>query len=346
MWRSIKCNLMAIRRQQNQVPRYRRFVFTLNNYTEQEYIDLTTRLAPTVKWIVIGKERAPETGTPHLQGACVLGFQKTLTALKNSPGLSRAHIQQMYGQPQHSLAYCTKEDTEAFQMGVIPEPGKRTDLSVAVERIGEGMTLQQLADSDETGQICIVKYFKGLTVLRSLTRPERSGAPRTFWLYGSTGVGKTRCSVELCKLLVANEDPWMSSGSLRWFDGYDGQKAVIFDDFRAKHVNSFSFLLRILDRYPVRVEFKGGFVNWTPEYIFITCNKDPDECFSTRKQHVPEDIAQLRRRLTDIIEIESELTDASRSALVADILGQCGASIATELPTVSSDSPGDGGGEL
>lgn len=292
--------------------RLSRFVFTLNNWTQPEYDHLTKTFAPTVKWIIIGREHEKKdesgtrVGTPHLQGACILGSQWTLSKLKTLIGFKRAHIEAMRGTPEESRMYCSKEDPHPFVMGEMPQPGKRTDIAQAVSRIQAGESLKDLS-ADEAGGIAITKFYKGLTILRSLTRPPRSGAPRVFWFHGPTGTGKTRlaykCARALCKLRgVPDTDVWISSGGLRWFDGYDGHTCAIFDDFRAKHVSSFAFLLRLLDRYPVSCEFKGGFVSWTPSFIFITCPEDPNVLFSTRKEHVPEDIEQLSRRITGVFD--------------------------------------------
>jgi len=281
--------------------RLSRFVFTLNNYTEKEYQSLVD-FAPSVKWIIFGKETG-EKGTPHLQGACILGSQWTLSKLKTLIGFKRAHIESMRGTPEESRYYCSKEDSKPFEMGELPAPGKRTDIAQAVTRIQAGESLKDLA-GDEAGGIAIAKFHKGLTILRSYVRPPRAGAPGVYWFHGPTGTGKTRlaykCARALCELRgVPKTDIWISSGGLRWFDGYDGHTVAIFDDFRAKHVTSFAFLLRLLDRYPVACEFKGGFVNWTPSFIFITCPEEPQVLFSTRKEHVPEDIQQLMRRITE-----------------------------------------------
>lgn len=302
--------------------RLSRFVFTVNNWTQPEYDHITTIFAPSVKWIIVAKETG-SNGTPHLQGACILGTQCTLSKLKTLTGFKRAHIECMRGTPEESRMYCTKEDKAAFQMGTMPAPGKRTDISQAVSRIQGGESLKDLS-ADEAGGIAIVKFHKGLTILRSLTRPPRTGAPGVFWFYGPTGVGKTRvaykCARALCQLRgMPKTDVWISSGGLRWFDGYDGHTCAIFDDFRAKHVSSFAFLLRLLDRYPVSCEFKGGFVSWTPSFIFITCPEPPEVLFSTRKEHVPEDIAQLNRRISKQFEISDILDKPSRSDFVRTI---------------------------
>lgn len=315
--------------------RVSRFVFTLNNWTQEEWTYLTEEFAPQVKWIVMGKETAPETGTSHLQGACIIGTQWTFSKLKTLTGLKRAHIEVMRGTPADSLAYCTKEDSNAFVLGTLPTPGKRNDLKDATDRILAGNTLRELAGDGEVAT-AVVKFYKGLTVLRSLTRPARNGPPFVFWFHGPTGTGKTRCAFGAGRVLGSGDaDIWISSGGLRWFDGYDGQSVAIFDDFRAKHVSSFAFLLRLLDRYPVDVEFKGGFVKWTPQYICITCPYDPDECFATRKQHVPEDVAQLKRRITHVFHIPEPLGEIGIFEIIDECRGLAG------LPSLGERERGD-----
>lgn len=296
--------------------RITRFVFTLNNWTQPEYLYLTTTFADQVKWLVIGKE-VGETGTSHLQGACILGTRWAFSKLKTLTGLRRAHIESMRGKPEDSLVYCSKEDSNPFVKGTLPSPGKRNDVHAAASRILAGESVRDLA-KDEDGAVAVVKFHKGLTVLRSLTRPARDFVPFVFWIHGETGTGKTRCAFKSGRSLARNlgctyDDIWISSGGLRWFDGYDGQCVAIFDDFRAKHVTSFAFFLRLLDRYPVQCEFKGGFVSWNPRYIFITCPYDPRRCFAKRNEHVPEDIAQLDRRITRVFEF-TRLDDTQDAA--------------------------------
>lgn len=323
---------MALRRKQQ---RLRRFVFTLNNWTPEEYEYIVVDFAPTTQWMIVAQELGAN-GTPHLQGACVLGFQMAFSNLKTTPGFERAHVEPMHGTPQDSRAYCSKQDPEPFEHGELPKQGKRSDLENASEKILNGATLRELAhDGNAT---MIVKYFKGLTTLRSLVRPPRNGPPTVFWLHGPTGTGKTRTAMECGRLLSQGvDDIWVSSGTLRWFDGYDGQRVAVFDDFRSKHVSSFAFLLRLLDRYPTNVEIKGGFVNWTPDVIFITSSKHPDQTFETRKNFIPEDLAQLHRRLTRIIEFSDVGTcdDQWRDWIQGSILALCGMEISEE--EVASD---------
>lgn len=80
-----------------------------------------------------------------------------------------------------------------------------------------------------------------------------------------------------------------SKGGAMWWDGYCGQKVVILDDYRPWWC-PFSFMLRLLDRYPIQVQVKGGFVNFVPEKIVITTPKNVEDTF-TGEYRTPEDVA-------------------------------------------------------
>lgn len=278
--------------------RLRRFTLTLNNYSLDEYHDFVANLNALCSWGVLGKEVGAE-GTHHLQGAGVLKKQESFSTLKKA--FPRAHLESMKGSPQQNLDYCTKEDRDAYQFGTIPGQGKRTDLHEVADLVDGGANLREIADAHPTS---VVKFYKGIMVLRSIKagRRDPNKPPRVYWLFGPTGSGKTRAAFSYgCSTYSADETLILPDCTLQWFDTYDGQKCVIFDDFRSKGV-TFSFLLRILDRYPCSVPIKGAFVNWNPECIFITTPLGVDETFAVRAEKIPEDIRQLKRRLTAIIE--------------------------------------------
>lgn len=84
-------------------PRSRKWVVTLNNWTEEEYKSMKGYFSTQKHWI-IGKENQ---GTPHLQAFFesknAVGFN-TLKKL-----LPRAHIEKAKGDHLENLAYCSKE---------------------------------------------------------------------------------------------------------------------------------------------------------------------------------------------------------------------------------------------
>lgn len=81
-----------------------------------------------------------------------------------------------------------------------------------------------------------------------------------------------------------------------WFDGYDGQKAVLFDEM-GPGVMHWNMLKRLLDRYPMQVPVKGGSVHWNPEVIILTSNCWLELWYQDAKGMNPMDYAALERRV-------------------------------------------------
>lgn len=244
-----------------------------------------------LKWLIYGHE-VGESGTPHLQGAAVIGRQLAWATVKKAFP-PRTHIEEMKGTPHDSYKYCTKEDEHYFQHGEAPKPGKRNDILNAIHNMRETQSMREFVKDDDNAAVYI-RYTKGLQSFRSLLQQPRTPdrPPDVYWLHGDTGAGKTKHAWEfLEKQFGSTNQTWISNGSLRWFDGYDGHKGVILDDIRADSI-PYNELLRLLDRYPLRVEFKGGTVEWVPECIIITAPLPPDQFF-----RVGDDIEQLKRRI-------------------------------------------------
>lgn len=265
----------------------RTWAFTLNHYTEDELERIEEFFeAGSIKYLVYGKE-VGEAGTPHLQGTINFHSPTRLSLLKRV--LGRAHWEQCRN-PIASYAYCKKDD-DFTEFGEIPrhQKGKRTDLEKATEFLLESKDLVLFR---QTFPVHWVKYPRGFGSLLDFPGREPGLPPIVEWLHGPTGTGKTRQVIEKEPSL------WISAEDLRWFDGYEGQPAVLFDDFRADFCK-FHTLLRYLDRYPVRVPIKGGFVNFAPARIYITSCGPPRSMYNKSD----EDVQQLLRRITTVTHI-------------------------------------------
>jgi len=107
----------VIRRNTQQ--RLRRFVFTVNNYTEEEYEALKT-FAKTTQWFIMGKERG-EQGTPHIQGYINLKKKERMTALVKMIGFKGASFRPARNE-EALIKYCQKDNCE-FTLG-FPKPIK------------------------------------------------------------------------------------------------------------------------------------------------------------------------------------------------------------------------------
>lgn len=86
----------------------RNWVFTLNNYTDDDIKDITTWTDRGVEGVGYGKE-VGDSGTPHLQGFLVFTKKVSLSTVKDLNG--RMHIERMRGKLTQSIAYCSKQDS-------------------------------------------------------------------------------------------------------------------------------------------------------------------------------------------------------------------------------------------
>lgn len=262
--------------------RSRNWTFTLNNYTDDEYASLSV-INKQIRYIIFGKEIGDENHTPHLQGFVIFHNQKTFDQTKKFFG-DRYHIEKTIGSVKQNIAYCSK-DNEYIELGDAPNQGARKDIQDIKEMVAEGRPIKDIILSANSYQSAkhaqlLLSYQPAPQCLKRLVK----------WWWGPTGTGKTyRATQEY-------DDFYITMKNLKWWDGYYGQKAVIIDDFR-KDFCTFHELLRILDRYPYRIEYKGGstYIQPSTEVIIITCPYPPDQVYSTR-----EDIGQLIRRIDEI----------------------------------------------
>lgn len=109
--------------------RSRSWCFTFQNPTAA----LELRLAnladtPSVLYVIYGRETAPTTGTPHLQGYIVFSVRRRCDAIRAL--LAPAHVEIAHGSAVQNRDYCSKDgDFEEF--GTIPDDvgqGRRTDI--------------------------------------------------------------------------------------------------------------------------------------------------------------------------------------------------------------------------
>jgi len=155
------------------------------------------------------------------------------------------------------------------------------------------MVTQHIADGGNMRDLCAVatsiQSVKHAECLLKYLEAPRSEKPSVYWFWGKTGVGKTYTAFKEC-----DPAPFVLSNG-KWWDGYDGHQNVIIDDLRPEMM-PLRDLLRILDRYPVAVQVKGGQRQLVATHIYITAPLDPGAMY----RHMGEDVKQLLRRIDEV----------------------------------------------
>ena len=134
-----------------------------------------------------------------------------------------------------------------------------------------------------------------------LHQERRSWKTEVFIIYGPTGTGKTSAAWAMAPQAYLLP-PQQSSSGTGWWDGYNGEADIIIDEFYGWL--RYSFMLQLLDRYPLRVEFKGGSYNFVGRRIILTSNQPPSAWYDPTKYAYP----PLERRFDYIYEMKNDVT--------------------------------------
>lgn len=133
-----------------------------------------------------------------------------------------------------------------------------------------------------------------------------------LFVYGKSGLGKTRLAKELVSLLEqlanVNGQKWQSvlTAGTNIFDEVNGEEILLLDDVRGDSLTA-SDWLKILDPYsisPISARYQNRI--GSAKVIIITSTKHPLEFFYHTKGNDREDLSQYVRRFDFLISLESE----------------------------------------
>jgi len=278
--------------------RRRAWCFTLNNPTENEIEGVREGLQAALRGC-FGHEVA-ESGTPHLQGYLEFKHAVTLTSCKKRIGSDRAHLEVRRGTPFEAWSYCAK-DGQFEEWGDAPLEDEDPNDSW-------GLALRML---EEGGNVLdVLRRWPGH--IRSIGALERAkvaieNAETGVWrnlevtyISGEPGCGKTRMVMEnegygaVYRVRKGN-NPW---------DGYDGQEAVLFDEFRSDF--KLAAMLEWLDGYPVALpaRYTDRIAKFTR--VYIVSNWTLKEQYPTVQESDPITWQALLRRIHQVFRMDGE----------------------------------------
>ena len=242
------------------------YIFTCNNYTEKSEADLTLL---KYKYIYYGKEIAPSTSTPHLQGyLCLKDKQSESSIRKKLPGF---HLQVMRGSLEQNDLYCSKSGNTT-ELGIKPMSSKRKG-EQEKERYERAYEAAKKGDFESIDKDILIRNLGNLKKIRAEHQVKPTALDGTLdnlWIYGPPGSGKTSMAFELYP------DAYLK-GLNKWWDGYDNQEVVIIDDMDPFHKTLTQEFKVWSHHYPFPAETKGGSLCIRPKKIIVTSNYRIDE---------------------------------------------------------------------
>lgn len=265
-----------------------------------------------VQYYICQKEKCPDTGRIHYHVHLELKNQTRLTTIQNTIlNAENCHVEKVMN-IKKDIEYCSKDESRIegpWEYGEPKEPGKRTDLIEVANKIKNGYKMSQIVDENmET----YIKYHKGIEKAKMWMDKKESKKLRNIevtLIWGKSGSGKSKYVYEHVDMENCFKLDRDSTGI--WWDGYDGETVLWIDDFTSAWIQ-LGMLLNILDRYPLRLQTKGGHVwaNW--KTVYITSNTNwKDWYINIAKEHTK----AIERRIKNVIECKSNgVSDVSEVA--------------------------------
>lgn len=280
----------------------RSFCFTVNNYSEETISEL--KQLKNYKYMVLGKEIAPSTGTPHLQSFV---YMKTPIRLSNMikllndqcKSVKHIHVEQAFGTNQQAIEYCKKDKSanDIIEYGIQPVD-KSVNLTQnknksIIEDIKQGKQLKQIIEENEglylrygnnfhkMYEMFKPKYSEQLIELRPWqqqlieTVNNHPNNDRTIhWVYDPVGNnGKTVLSHHL----LANNYIKLKNGkSADIAMAWNGEN-VIFDFSRSQedHIN-YDIIESLKDGYVFSSKYESKCKHFNKPILIVFANFKPD----------------------------------------------------------------------
>lgn len=275
-----------------------------------------------VRYLVYQRERCPDTGNLHLQ--LFLQFNQAVRGAAVQKLLYPAPCDEAYRSRVHlevtksadgAKTYCSKPETrigETYECGDFTSQGKRSDLQRCAEAVLGGTTIREAFVQFPS---TMVRYHRGIEALQSAVARPRNRPPVVLVYWGESGSGKSRRAFwEARHGRVAAQSQAVEfdrygdhqrpfypilpgkPGGQDWWCTYTPGQPIILDDYHGEMgLNQFK---RLLDRYPMKVQPKGGAKEFTSNLIFITSNHNPMDWYPEASQA---DRDAIHRRFTSVV---------------------------------------------
>lgn len=270
-----------------------------------------------VSYAVYQLERSPTTGREHYQGYVEFTTKKRLHSVQQAIGDEHAHCELRKGSRSQAIAYCKKQEsrvqgTEPFEHGDCPvSEENKSQLQQVATRINNGATYAELCAEYPTAVIRYDRGLKSLITQRDRQQPMSYRALRVLVLSGPPGCGKTKWAFDYITKFHGGRAYHKSytSGTSSWWDGYDGQRCILVDDFEG--TAPIEELLHLLGGYGHNREYatKGGFTRLDGiETVIFTTNSEPTNWYGYRRDIPRVKTDALLRRITEHIAYVDQTT--------------------------------------
>jgi len=258
---------------------------------------------PQVAYFIMAEEVCPTTKKGHGQGFIRFNHAVSMSAVKTRLNSNSLHLEPKRGTDFEAASYCWKEAEPFTEIGERPtEDGSEKDTSVW------DVILRMLESGASSRDIMMeypaayARYASGIEKMKMELISNSINHWRELtvtYLWGTTGVGKTRTILESC------EDPsdvYRVTDYRNPFDNYRGQSTILFEEFRSSL--PIEAMLIYLDGYIC--ELPARYANKVSAWktVYVVSNIPLASQYANVQHNHPETYAALLRRIHGEIELK------------------------------------------
>jgi len=217
-----------------------------------------------------------------------------MAAIKKILKDKEIHLSVCRGTVAQNEAYCSKEETCVDPMsrscfGKCPEEKEAGLMQNQYESLKQAILAGQQTEKImlDHFELAVRHGHHVQRMINILQKPPARRPVTNLCIWGDSGSGKTSWIYETFDA----DDVYMKDKS-KWWDGYTGQKVVVYDDFYGNI--KVGEVLNLIDVYRVQVETKGGTVFLRNSVNIFTSNEPPENWYV----HIPQKVQEaLQRRM-------------------------------------------------
>lgn len=205
--------------------------------------------------------------------------------------------------------------TTRWSVGTMTKQGQAKGLAILASALAAGtMTRREAIMTDPANY---ARAHNGLKdILSTMSVPRNSSKDIKISIHwGVSGAGKTRAA-EIEARETGKPFYWKNDMT-KWWNNYEGEEIIIWDDFTPNDIYCKKTFLKVLDKYPLQVEIKGGYVNMRGLHFIITANtnwrdwwtddeEDMGKPFRRRVQQFKANIVHYRNPFVQVIALDSD----------------------------------------
>lgn len=292
--------------------RHRKYILTINNPgSEWSHEKIRSALDTLqLKYWAMSDEIGLQEHTPHTH----VFFAAKTSAIRFSTvkGLfPTAHIEPAQGSSEENRAYVQKSgkwandekaDTSVpgtfEEQGELPveHPGERTDIAILYQYIKDGLSNFEIMEQNPDYLLNLEKIERARQAIREQQYREIFRQLETVYVWGPTGVGKTRSVMER----YSYAGVYRVTDYAHPFDAYQGEDVLLLDEYSSNF--KIRDLLNYLDGYPLTLpaRYSNRVACYTKVYIvsnLCLSRQYPDEQYNS-----PATFAALLRRIQKVVQ--------------------------------------------